>query len=1277
MFRGIFLNGTKLAVGFLATVAWSLANSRAISEETQPAPGTQIDFSDKFFKDSSAEYRFIGDVKWQPGELTMSKGSAVVWTRNLLPRISFECHVWPKPQENSPSVTRFIFPTADGWQPTIIVIGTRQQGQALCQVYFVEVSTNPEYGGAPDKPRATELRRSPVFPVPGDLQRWSFEYNNGLIAVDCDGRRIGAAFVNSFSAWCHGVAVEQTAGSAAISQFTVTGTTAGYTPEQRKIYEQTLKLRADAESAVAQGDVFRGIEIESSRIPLMERAFGKDDYSIALVHGWIGDRWSSVNRHDESSAAHRRAADVYSKSLGANHPLTLYTQCQAGFHLAVQGKFDEADQIMLPAVQGLIEFAGPGCERTHAAVDMVAGALAYQFNDHFRKGRYEEGAACDRERLRLYGLTRKPTSFAMVGVRREAELAEMIASAVGQEKANLVEWMVISMKLYDPEVSGAPAKQYDMLRRCVDLGTECFGADNPRTIEAKLALAVCCYNTGRAGRAVELTEEAADAAKRLADKHDPVVVKALWSLGGLYSQLDRYEEAIGPLEQAAALCVEADERSTQDYAVCLLELGRHYIRIGEPAKARKTLEEALGVYAEIGEPACDNALKTRERLTDLCHAAGDLKGAETYINQQRDLVLQASGPTSIAYVDVLLSLANHAFVSSDFDAAASIYREAAQLAKRIAGKEGSQYKIAVEGLVKVKAWAGKDKDAAVHLLELARLDRLRRESLFDVYPERLQFDRELADRGMLSAIVQGAFGGLIKPDRAYTEVLAFKGGVAVRQRALRAAATSPELRQIVDDIRKLSAEISGKHTQGAEGDSAEAEALVAQREALETKLAQSSAGFRAAVELPTCEQLRALLPPDAAIVDYVQYEREGGAVERLTGKPYVASLAAFVVTRDAPTVVVPLGELEPIDSAHFKWLSAIGGEISLASLKGEKAAAEVTDAAGLTVRKLIWDPLARATQGKQNILVSPDGFLVRCPFAALPKGDGRGMMIHQKRVSVVPAPRLLVDVLGEARAEAASPDLLLVGNVDYGARGETENSEKTLPTSLQPFAQLDPEGAELAQIEDCFRQRFPQGRARQLTGTEVTEENFASAAAKSSFIHLSTHGFCLPLSELREAYALPPAAGQGDSLVAGVAVANANRGAAAGAQEDGILWTDEIASLDLSQADLVVLSACDTSLGSYLPGEGMLGCQRALQVAGAKSSLSTLWSVSVEPTDVLLAEFYDALWKRKQTKAEALQTAMLHVMWNFPQTRESTVAGRAVRCPPIYWAGFILTGDWR
>ena len=98
------------------------------------------------------------------------------------------------------------------------------------------------------------------------------------------------------------------------------------------------------------------------------------------------------------------------------------------------------------------------------------------------------------------------------------------------------------------------------------------------------------------------------------------------------------------------------------------------------------------------------------------------------------------------------------------------------------------------------------------------------------------------------------------------------------------------------------------------------------------------------------------------------------------------------------------------------------------------------------------------------------------------------------------------------------------------------------------------------------------------------------------------------------------------------------------------------------QAELVVLSACDTGRGD-IKGEGVIGLSRSLIAAGVPSLVVSLWKVPDDATQELMVEFYTNLYERKLDKAQALRQAML------------TMLDGGENPDPVDWAAFTLIGE--
>jgi CHAT domain-containing protein len=156
-------------------------------------------------------------------------------------------------------------------------------------------------------------------------------------------------------------------------------------------------------------------------------------------------------------------------------------------------------------------------------------------------------------------------------------------------------------------------------------------------------------------------------------------------------------------------------------------------------------------------------------------------------------------------------------------------------------------------------------------------------------------------------------------------------------------------------------------------------------------------------------------------------------------------------------------------------------------------------------------------------------------------------------------------------------------------------------------------------------------------GTHATERVVREQVSQASILHLATHASYDADIPLLSAIALAPDAVQ-----------------------DGRLEAQEVYGLDLSRANLVVLSACQTQLGELSAGDELVGLTRAFLFAGTPSVVSTLWTVDDAATSKLMERFHIHL-QEGRSKASALRQAQIDV--------------RAEYRHPYYWAGFVLSGD--
>jgi len=188
-----------------------------------------------------------------------------------------------------------------------------------------------------------------------------------------------------------------------------------------------------------------------------------------------------------------------------------------------------------------------------------------------------------------------------------------------------------------------------------------------------------------------------------------------------------------------------------------------------------------------------------------------------------------------------------------------------------------------------------------------------------------------------------------------------------------------------------------------------------------------------------------------------------------------------------------------------------------------------------------------------------------------------------------------------------------------------------------------------------------------VTESLANEESFKALSGQSpDIIHLATHGYYI---NSRKKASVSPFLSQITPYSeierfmqwSGLLMAGANNAwngkFTLENVEDGILTADEISRLDLSNTQMVVLSACETAKGFIDPIDGVYGLQQAFKKAGAKTIVMSLWKVPDEATSLLMNSFYTALIDGYENH-DALKMAMQEVQKKYEA--------------PYYWAGFII-----
>ncbi len=354
------------------------------------------------------------------------------------------------------------------------------------------------------------------------------------------------------------------------------------------------------------------------------------------------------------------------------------------------------------------------------------------------------------------------------------------------------------------------------------------------------------------------------------------------------------------------------------------------------------------------------------------------------------------------------------------------------------------------------------------------------------------------------------------------------------------------------------------------------------------------------------ERIRAGLKADEIVLEYV------------LAQPHSYCL---VIGRDSAHIE-PLADREAIESLVLAYLKTL-------KTKGASKA----QAAGL------YDALLKGipeVSKKERITIVPDGRLHLLPFDALVDGTGR-YLVSSHTITYAPSATFLY-LVKSAPAPSSQHALLGIGGIPY-----EKNVDLTKVATLRgyinsPLVDLPASKEEVLAAQAAIRS----DNDTVLLGPTATKSAFErSGLDQHSIIHLAVHGVANEKHPERAALIFLNDSSSGD---------------------DGILEASEIVHLH-TNADLIVLSACDTAVGRLQGEEGIANLSLAFQLAGAKTVVSTLWSIDDTTALYLMKRFYAHL-AEKNTVAHALTAAKKDMI--------RTYGSQAV---PYYWASFRLEGS--
>ena len=753
------------------------------------------------------------------------------------------------------------------------------------------------------------------------------------------------------------------------------------------------------------------------------------------------------------------------------------------------------------------------------------------------------------------------------------------------------------------------------------------------------------------------------------------------NIGLVYDDLGEKQKALDYYNQSLPLSRQVGDKAGE--AVTLNNIGAVYSALKEKQKALDYYSQSLSMFGQVGDKAGEGATLTNIGLvySDL----GEKQKALDYYNQSLPLSRQVGDKARIA-----LTLNNIGGVYDDLgekQKALDYYNQSLPLSRQVGDKAKEADTLGNIALVKRKQGnlteALTDIEAAIAIIEDLRT-KIDSEKLRQSYFAQNQGYYEFYI-DLLMELHRHT------PNKGY-DLKAFNASERARARTLLELLTEakanirqgiiPELREKENNLQqrinataKRQMELfSGEHTEQQEtAIKQELDNLLRQLDELRAQIRKTSPRYAALTQPQplTAQQVQQqLLDKDTLLLQYSLGKERS---------------FLWAVTPDSLTAyeLPPRAEIEKVAEPFYQLMQnpAYRGESRslIVSPDTTKVNASVTK-----LSQMLLGQVADKLAGKR-LLIVPDGVLNYIPFSALPApASGRGgapvpaptpapasndltpLLISHEIINLPSASTLAILRQDSPRQPApktvaliADPvfepdDTRLTGRGGHGGTAPTDGGDRG---GLFTFI--------ISRSADSVGIKHPIPR---LTGTRKEAEAILSLASKPQTmqafdfdasrttltntdltqyraVHFATHGF-VNSSAPELSGVLLSLVDQKGNLV------------------DGFLRLHDIFNLSLN-AQVVVLSACQTGLGGSVRGEGLVGLTRGFMYAGTPRLVVSLWSVDDEATAALMSSFYTKMLSQGMPPAQALRQTQLEML---KQDKWKS---------PYYWAAFTLQGDWR
>ncbi len=1024
----------------------------------------------------------------------------------------------------------------------------------------------------------------------------------------------------------------------------------------------------------AQGELEEAGRLFQRALDVLEKVHGLEHSSTAVAVDNLGKLFYAQGKYGRSRPLFERALAIREKVLGSNHASTAASLNNLAFVLKALGEFQEVGALYERALAIREEVLGP--EHPVTAESLINLASLLQSQGGFEKARplYERALAIHQKVL---GPDHRETALSL------ASLANLLLAQGNYDAARLMFERSLSIreKVLGPmhadtadslnhlavllHAQGDYQQARPLFERSLEIRTKVFGQEHPRTADSLSNLALLLRAQGNHQEARPLCERALAIRENRLGKEHPSTALSLNNLASLLNDQGNFGEARPLYERALEIRERVLGPVHPDTAVSLSNLAVFFHEQGFLEEARPMAQRALEIREKILGPDHPETSNSLNNLAYLLLAQGLKEEARPLFERALDISERVLGPEHLETANRLGNLAGFLQLQGNFEESRPLHERAMAIRRKVLGSDHPSTTLVMTNLAHLLFGQG-DFEEALPLYRQAMTGSfayLDRELPTLSEAERLQLLE-------LSASPEGLLHCLGKMERthlrdSYSLFQTWKGKATRYKTAsiqINRAANSTESQMTAGRIQELAKELSRlillPLAEQADDHVEQVVSLRAERLRLEREQ-NRDLGLNSILATPALDAVQAGMPEGTVLLDFFVGDEVYAWILTFTGEPKLVHLGSG-----------PL--LRATQEEALRRVALRGGRTL--SEEGRDSNADLFD--------ILWAPLRDVIGNASTVFVSPDGFLCELPLGILQEVDG-SFLLEKYRFVYLSDPTLLSEE--SVDSPYVEGPLLAVGSIDYFRRDAPAEISASVSSTRSrigsSWTSLPATKVELQHLRDLHdRVLHWKSRMTIVENQAATEERVRSELPGNRYVHIATHGYFEPdhlpslvldAEEMQSKVNLGKqiqTAGMLPGLLSGLVFAGVN-GDPDLTRDDGYLSAEEILHLDLSACDLVVLSACETALGSARAGEGLMSLRRAFSVAGADTVLSSLWKVEDQATARLMKDFYTNLWQEGMSRSEALHQAKLRTLRRNRIEHE----GDAM---PMTWGAFVLSGQW-